>query len=52
MLEAPFKNIQQATEEYIIAPLFLNNKWILSKTKEALELADIKLANDEKYRPK
>lgn len=47
VLEAPFKNIKQASEEYIIAPLFLNNKWIVSKTREALDAADIHFKTDE-----
>jgi hypothetical protein len=49
ILEAPFKNILQAAREYIIAPLFYNNRWIISKNEEAVEGLNIKFSNEEKY---
>lgn len=43
VLEAPFINISQAAQEYIIAPLILNNPWIIKKSLEALDILNIKL---------
>lgn len=48
LLEAPFYNISQAAKEYIIAPLFLNNPWIIRKGEEALEEINLHFNNGEK----
>lgn len=48
ILEAPFLNISQAAKEYILAPLILNNRWIIQKTDEALEAINLRLATHEK----
>ncbi len=48
IMEAPFKNILQAAREYIIAPLFYNNPWIIRKSEQAVEELKIKFSNEEK----
>lgn len=48
VLEAPFKNISQAAKEYIIAPLILNNPWIIKKGDEALEELNLRFNTAEK----
>lgn len=48
ILEAPFLNISKAAKEYILAPLILNNRWIIQKTDEALEAINLRLATHEK----
>lgn len=47
ILEAPFLNISKAAKEYILAPLILNNRWIIQKTDEALEAINLRLATHE-----
>lgn len=47
VLEAPFLNISQASKEYLLAPLILNNPWIIAKMDEALEAINLRLATDE-----
>ena len=47
-LEAPFKNISQASAEYIISPLFYNNQWIVKMGDEAMEKLNIRFDNAEK----
>lgn len=47
ILEAPFLNISKAAKEYIIAPLFLNNPWIIQKADEALDTIDLRFNTDK-----
>lgn len=47
ILEAAYKNISQAAKDYIIAPLFLNNPWIISKGDEALEILNLQFNTAE-----
>ena len=47
ILEAPFLNIGQAAKEYILAPLFLNNRWIRKRGDENLDILNLHFSNDE-----
>lgn len=47
VLEAPFLNISQASKEYLLAPLILNNPWIIAKMDESLAAINLRLATDE-----
>jgi hypothetical protein len=49
ILEAPFRNILQAAREYVIAPLFYNNPWIIKKSEESAQELGIKFSNEEKF---
>lgn len=49
ILEAPYKNISQATKDYILSPLFYNHEWLYKKGDEALEIMNIRLNTGEKY---
>ena len=48
ILEAPFRNIIQAAREYIIAPLFYNNNWIIERSEAAVKEIGILFNNEEK----
>ena len=48
VLEAPFYNISLAAKEYMLAPLILNNRWIIQKCDEALEAINLRMATYEK----
>ncbi len=48
VLEAPFKNILQATIEYVVSAPFLNNPWIINKVAEAFDSIDLRFENDKK----
>jgi alpha-beta hydrolase superfamily lysophospholipase len=48
ILEAPFMNISQAMKEYIIAPLILNNPWMIKRSIEAVDNLNIRFNNDKK----
>ena len=47
VLESPFRNISQAAKEYILAPLFLNNRWIKKRGEENLDIINLHFNNDE-----
>ncbi len=49
ILEAPFLNISQAAKEYLLAPLILNNRWIVDKMDKALDSINLRFNTDKKF---
>lgn len=47
VLEAPFLNISQASKDYHLSLVFLNNKWIINKVDESLQLLNIRFNTDK-----